>query len=184
MSIRPGTASTRTAAPIITRKAPSWRASARSICSGRTGGRETSLTRHGRARPAHPSIKQAPALRSRVSTPSPNLSPALQGRGTLLAQRRFDIAAVDGDDGGGRLLGVGEIDEGFGDLVGIDLAAQQVARHVTRLAHAARLGAGGNHLVGEKSAAHPVRIHRIGANAVLAVIERVLADEKKRRRLE
>ena len=66
---------------------------------------------------------------------------------------------------------------------GRHLAQQEIAAHIVGLAHAARLGTLGNHGVGQEPRADAIGVDPIGADALLAVIERILTHERQRRRL-
>src|SRR5476651_817647 len=100
-----------------------------------------------------------------------------------LSQSGRDIAAVDGQHRAGGLGRLGQRHEALRHVVGDDLEAQQVAAHVIGFAQPARLGALGDHLVGQQPRADAVGVHRVGADAVGAMIERVLAHEEERRGL-
>src|SRR5262249_2474416 len=59
-------------------------------------------------------------------------------------------------------------------VLGGHLAAEQVAAEIVLLAHAAGLGALGDERVGEQSRADAIGVDRVGADAVRAVVDRVL----------
>ena len=90
-----------------------------------------------------------------------------------LARRGCEVAAVDGDERAGGVARQREVDKGGSDILGGNLAAQQVAAHVLGLADAVRPGALGDHLRGQQAAADAVGVDRVGADAVAAVFERI-----------
>ena len=100
-----------------------------------------------------------------------------------LAQAGFDIAAVHCNHRGGGFGSGCQIDEGVGDIFRRHFPLEQVARHIVGFRHAARLGAGRHHFVGQQAAADAVGIDRIGADAVLAMVQGILLDQEQGRRL-
>src|SRR5215469_10506147 len=93
-----------------------------------------------------------------------------------LTQSRGDIAAVDGGDARGSLERQRVVQKRLGDILGGDLAAQQVARHVLARRHPVGSRTLFDKLRRQQSAANAVGIDRVGTNAVSAVFERVLPD--------
>ena len=67
-----------------------------------------------------------------------------------LAQGGRDVAAVYRGDACGGLGLERQVDEGLGDVLGPDLAAEQIARHVLILADAAGHGPALDHFTGEQ----------------------------------
>ncbi len=77
-----------------------------------------------------------------------------------------------------------QIDERVGHVLGRDFAAQQIAAHIVRLADSPRaFERCAIMCVGQKAGADAVGIDRIGADAVAAMIERVLLHQEQRRGL-
>src|SRR5271167_1787650 len=85
------------------------------------------------------------------------------------AQNGGNIAAVDSRDVGGGLQRHGMVQERLGDILGGDLAAEKIARHVPLFVDAAGFGAGGNQLRRQQPAPDAVGVYRVGANAVRSV---------------
>src|SRR5712692_476138 len=104
----------------------------------------------------------APAWRSAIPA-----APASSARGG------GDVAAIDGDEGAGGVARQCQLQEGLRDILGGDLAAEQVAARVPRLVHAV----GGRSLLDvfrlQDAAADAMGIDRVGANACSGVFERV-----------
>src|SRR5471032_3004455 len=77
------------------------------------------------------------------------------GRGSLnkeaLSQSGRDIAAVDGQYRAGGLGRLSEGDKALRHVLGRHLEAQQIAAHVIGFGKSARLGALGDHLVGQQA---------------------------------
>src|SRR5712692_888853 len=104
----------------------------------------------------------APAWRSAIPA-----APASSARGG------GDVAAIDGDEGAGGVARQCQLQEGLRDILGGDLAAEQVATHVLRLGHAVGGGSCLDVFRRHDAAADAVGIDRVGANAGAAVFERV-----------
>jgi hypothetical protein len=102
------------------------------------------------------------------------LPTAVAAEWTLSAHCGGDIAAVHGRDIRGGFQFEGLVQESLRDIFGGDLAAEKIAGHVNFFIHAARFGAGSDHLRREQAGADAICIDRVGANAFGAVIERIL----------
>src|SRR5271168_1979783 len=111
--------------------------------------------------------------RTRNGQGSPDYSLKVRTGGPSSPQRSGDVSAVDGGDVRGRLERQRVVQKGLGDIVGGHLAAEEVACEVIVLAESASFGAGGDQFRGQQAA----------ADAVGAVIERVLTDKSQGRGL-
>ena len=100
-----------------------------------------------------------------------------------LAHRCRDIAAIDRGHVARGFQFQRLMQECLRHVVGGDLAAEQVAAQIVGLADAARLRALGDETVGQQSGADAIRIDRVGADAVGAVVHRVLPHQEQRRGL-
>src|ERR1700730_4786441 len=109
--------------------------------------------------------------------------PSDWGGKAFSTQRRRDVAAVDGDHRAGCLGRLRQRQEVLRHIAARHLDAQKIASHVVGFAQPARLGALGDHFVGQKAGADAVGIDGVGADAVGAVIERVLAHQEQGRGL-
>src|SRR5271169_4730542 len=121
--------------------------------------------------------------RTRNGRGSPDYSLKVRTGGPSSPQRSGDVAAVDGGDVRGRLERQRVVQKGLGDIVGGHLAAEEVACEVIVLAESASFGAGGDQFRGQQAAAYAVGVDGVGADAVGAVIERVLTDKSQGRGL-
>src|SRR5437588_7402301 len=87
----------------------------------------------------------------------------------ISAQRRRDVSAIDRGHVAGRLERGCMIEKRLRDVLGGDLAPEQVAGHVIALAQSARRGTRRDQLRREQAGADAVGVDRVGADAVLAV---------------
>jgi multidrug efflux pump subunit AcrA (membrane-fusion protein) len=121
----------------------------------------------------------APPIRSRYPR---SILKMPRRQAARLPQRCRDVTAIDRGDVRGRLQRQRVVHKRLCDIVGRHLAAEQIARHVVVLGHAAGLGALRDEVRGDQAGPDAIWVDRIGADAVGAVVERVLAHQEQRRR--
>src|SRR2546421_575959 len=103
-------------------------------------------------------------------------TPTSRGLQEPSAKDGGNVAAIDGCDVGGGLQRQRMMQEGLCDVLGHNLATQQVADHVCPLIDAAGMGALSDELRRQEAASYAIGVDRIGTNPVASIVDRILAN--------